>query len=54
MTKPYITVNNAVKVSDLSRSSIYREMADGRLKSKKVRGRRLVDFDSLMSLGREA
>ncbi len=44
------TINDAVTVSGLSRSTLYREFKAGRLRMVSVCGRRLVDAASLCSL----
>jgi hypothetical protein len=43
-------VNDAVKISGLSRSSIYKLIAEGELRSILVAGRRLIPADALRSL----
>ena len=44
------TLNDATKVSGLSRSTLYRHARAGRLRLVKVGGRTLVDADSLRAL----
>jgi hypothetical protein len=43
-------VNDAVKISGLSRSSIYNLISDGKLRSVVVAGRRLIPADALRDL----
>jgi excisionase family DNA binding protein len=43
-------VNDAVKISGLSRSSIYKLIAEGELRSVVVAGRRLIPADALRDL----
>jgi excisionase family DNA binding protein len=43
-------VNDAVKISGLSRSSIYKLIAEGELRSVLVAGRRLIPADALRKL----
>jgi hypothetical protein len=43
-------VNDAIKVSGLSRTSIYKLIGEGKLRSVLVAGRRLIPADALRSL----
>jgi hypothetical protein len=43
-------INDAVKLSGLSRSSIYKLIGEGKLRSVLVAGRRLIPADALRSL----
>ena len=45
-----ITIDTAVQMCGLSRSKIYQCLGDGRLRSTKVDGRRLVSVESLRQL----
>jgi hypothetical protein len=47
-------VNDAIKVSGLSRSSIYKLIGEGKLRSVLVAGRRLIPADALRDLLRGA
>jgi excisionase family DNA binding protein len=47
-------VNDAIKVSGLGRSSIYKLISDGKLRSVLVAGRRLIPADALGELLRGA
>jgi Helix-turn-helix domain len=47
-------VNDAIKVSGLSRTSIYRLIGEGKLRSVLVAGRRLIPADALRDLLRGA
>jgi hypothetical protein len=49
----FVTMKEGERISGLSRSSLYREMDALRLKSRKVRGRRLIEVESLQALGSE-
>lgn len=44
------SIREAVQVSSLSRSTLYNAISDGRLKARRVGGRRLVDAQSLHAL----
>ena len=44
------TLNDAARITGLSRSTLYRHAAAGRLRLVKVGGRTLVDADSLRAL----
>ncbi len=55
MQFPYIepisvTVARAIEISGLGNTKIYECLKDGRLRSKMVDGRRLIDFQSLKAL----
>jgi predicted DNA-binding transcriptional regulator AlpA len=45
-----VTINRAEGISGLSRATLYRLMDDGKLRSKKVLGRRLIIYKSLEKL----
>lgn len=47
-------INDAVALSGLGRSSIYKLIAEGKLKSRVIAGRRLIDAQSLRDLMRGA
>jgi hypothetical protein len=47
-------VNDAIKVSGLSRTSIYKLIGEGKLRSVLVVGRRLIPADALRELVRGA
>jgi hypothetical protein len=47
-------VNDAIKVSGLSRTSIYKLIGEGKLRSVLVAGRRLIPADALRELVRGA
>lgn len=48
-----LSIANAVRVSGLGRSTLYNLMNDGRLKSVKIGGRRLIPFAELERLVRD-
>lgn len=50
----YVSMKKATEISDLSRSSLYRLANAKIIKTKKVRGRRLVEVESLRALPEEA
>jgi len=45
-----LRIADAVRVSGLSRTTLYELMKNGSLASVKVGGRRLINFESLMAL----
>jgi Helix-turn-helix domain len=47
VAKKYLTVPDAVNYSNISRTSLYKEINDGRIKSVKVKGIRMVSIESL-------
>ncbi len=47
----FVTMKEGERLSGLSRSSLYREIDALRLKSRKIRGRRVIEVDSLQALG---
>jgi len=49
MTDDFLTIADAAAVIDVSRSTIYRMIADGSIATQKVRGRRLVERASIGS-----
>ena len=49
----FVTMREGERIPGLSRSSLYRELAAFRIKSRKVRGRRLLELESLQALGSE-
>lgn len=47
MTTLTVSISQATEMTSLHRATLYRALAAGRLKSKRVGGRRLIDAQSL-------
>lgn len=49
----FVSIEEAARISSLSRSTIYNLMRDGRLGSRKQGRRRLISYASLAQVGQE-
>jgi excisionase family DNA binding protein len=50
----WVTPSEAIRLSGIGRTMLYELIADGTIKSVKVRGKRLVSFASIEALGSTA